>query len=259
MIIDFRPIRRGRFPAFLGDVNQDAAKAYAAAGFTNVTCGAQTVTSPGGSYTQNVCSIPGYSEGFDAAATVGLSPAQIQAVMKNQVTSSGAGTNYFSNPVGGATVGSWWLPGSFQTASGPAPTPAPATVTATKIVATPGPAPVTANTTATYSATGANAQAPAITPGGAGGALPVTPVPDPNAIFSTVPGSGTGGGIQTTQQLQLPSSNEFMTVLSQAGDLVKAGDIGGAVSLLMSNYGWEIGIAAVIVGFLIFHHSKGRR
>lgn len=64
----------------IGDVVSDAAARLSQAGYS-ATCGHQTTDNLGGRIEQDVCSIPGYPQGFDASLTLGLSVPQIQAIL----------------------------------------------------------------------------------------------------------------------------------------------------------------------------------
>ena len=77
-----------RVPKGLGDVNSDAQAKFAAAGYTNVACAPQTVTYPGGSYTQNECT-DGQGISMLADAANGMTVAQLKTQFANQQAYSG--------------------------------------------------------------------------------------------------------------------------------------------------------------------------
>ena len=89
----------------IGDINSDAAAKLQAAGYAGAQCMTQHVPFPGGAgYDQNICSIPGYSEGFEAGATLAMTPAELAAV-RNQVVVN-PGSSYLTSPIGGFSPGS---------------------------------------------------------------------------------------------------------------------------------------------------------
>ena len=106
-------MRVNRIPTLrgLGDDTQAtlnaAQQALLAAGYTGAECHTETVGYPGGSYTQNVCSAPGYSGGTDASLVTKMTPAQL-AAQRGYELNSGEGTpatlDYFQQTAGAPNI-----------------------------------------------------------------------------------------------------------------------------------------------------------
>lgn len=63
----------------LGDSLSDAQARLVAAGYSGAQCGTELVTYPGGSYTQDICSAPGYQGGMEPGLVNQMTPAQLAA------------------------------------------------------------------------------------------------------------------------------------------------------------------------------------
>lgn len=85
------------------DIVSDAAARFAAAGIP-ATCGYQRTINLGGDYTQAICSVAGYPQGFDAHATVGLSADQIRAALQGPDETAGRG---WIGTMGGQQDSTW--------------------------------------------------------------------------------------------------------------------------------------------------------
>ena len=154
-----------------GDVLSQAQQDLTNAGYANTQCEVQKVCTPAGDcYTQNVCSAPGFEQGFDANLALQMTPAQLAAQRAYELNAGGgnASQDYFqwSNPAPNTSVlqstsGTVTAqPGS--TAANMAQTAAvknsvaavtPTTAPSSSSVATPSAAPPPAKTDATSSNT----------------------------------------------------------------------------------------------------------
>ena len=111
-----------------GDVLTAAQQALVNAGYANSQCEVQKVCTPAGDcYTQNVCSSPGFEQGFDANLALQMTPAQLAAQKAYELNAGGgnAAQDYFqwSNPAPFTSV--------LQSTSGGASAPAASTSTTT--------------------------------------------------------------------------------------------------------------------------------
>lgn len=93
----------------LGDVVLDQAKQRLLdAGYAGVECRTETVYYPnggGGSYTQNICSAPGYDGGFNADLALKMSPAMLAAQRQGELAAGeGHLQDYFQSTLGAPNI-----------------------------------------------------------------------------------------------------------------------------------------------------------